>query len=93
MVQGNDSLEVQSESLLDDCSSSYCYGGLEVQTLNVELATKLEKFLKKHELLNKKNFVLKEEMKDLCSSFELTLQENEEIASECDSLKSQLDLA
>ena len=49
--------------------------------------------MEKHELLKKKNFDLKEEMKDLCSSFELTLQEKEEICSERDSLKSQLDLA
>jgi len=93
MVQGNDSLEVYSDSQLDDSSSSYCYGCLEVQTLNMELAKKLEIFLKKHDLLKKNNFELKEEIKDLCSSFELILQEKEEIASERDSLKSQLELA
>ena len=92
MVQGKNSLEVQSESQLDDCSSSFCYGCFEVQNLNVELATKLEKFLEKHELLTKKNFDLKEEMEDLCSSFESILQEKKEITSECDSLKSQLEL-
>ena len=54
MVQGKNSLEVQSNSQIDDSSSSYCYGCLEVQNLNVELATKLEKFLKKHEVLKKK---------------------------------------
>ena len=54
MVQGKDSLEVQSKSQLDDSSSSYCYGCFEVQNLNVEFATKLEKFLKKYELLKKK---------------------------------------
>ena len=48
MVQGNDSLEVQSDSQLDDSSSSYCHGSFEVQTLNMELAQKLEIFLKKH---------------------------------------------
>ena len=86
-VQGKDSLEVLSESYLDDSSNSYCYGCLEVQNLNVELATKLEKFLEKHELLKKKNFDLKEEMKDLCSTFESVLQEKEEITSERDSLE------
>ena len=84
MVQGKDSLEVQSVSQLDDSSSSYCYGCLEVQNLNVELASKLEKFLEKHELLKKKNFDLKEEMRDLCSTFESVLQEKEEITSERD---------
>ena len=44
MVQGKNSLEVQLDSQLDDSSSSYCYGCLEVQNLNVELATKLENF-------------------------------------------------
>ena len=93
MVQGKNSLEVQSDSQIDDSSSSYCYGCLEVQNLNVELATKLEIFLKKHNLLKKKNLELKEEIKYLCSNFELILQEKEEIASERDSLKSQLELA
>ena len=73
MVQGNDSLEVQSETQLDYSSSSYCYGCLEVQNLNVELVSKLENFLQKHNLLKKKHFDLKEEMKDLCSSFEVIL--------------------
>jgi len=93
MVHGNDSHEVQSDSQLDDCSSSYCYGCGEVQTLNVELTSKLEIFLEKHELLKKKHFDVKEELKDLCSTFETVLQEKGEIASERDSLKSQLELA
>jgi len=93
MVQGKNSLEVQSESQLDDCSSSYCHGCFEVQKLNVELASKLENFVEKHDSLQKKHFDLKEEMKDLCSTFELVLQEKEEITSERDSLKSQLELA
>ena len=53
----------------------------------------LKFFLEKHDLLKKKNFDLKVEMKDLCSSFESILQEKEEITCERDSLKSQLDLA
>ena len=93
MVKGNNSLEVQSDTQLDDCSSSYCDGCLEAQTLNMELATKLENFLEKHKLLKEDNLVLKNKLKDLCSNFELTLQEKEEIASERDSLKSQLELA
>ena len=51
MVQGKDSLEVHSDSQLEDSSSSYCYGCFEVQNLNVELASKLEKFVEKHNLL------------------------------------------
>ena len=47
MVQGNDSLEVQLETQLDASTSSYCYGCLEVQTINVELATKCENFFGK----------------------------------------------
>ena len=67
IVQGNDSLEVQSESQLDDSSSSYCYGCLEAQTLNMELATKLDNFLEKHKLLKEDNLVLKNELKNLLS--------------------------
>ena len=93
MVQGKNSLEVQSDSHIDDSSSSYCHGCFEVQTLNMELAQKLENLLEKHDLLKEDNLVLKNELKDLCSNFELVLQEKEEIASECDSLKSQLELA
>jgi len=93
MVHGNDSHEVHSDSQLDDSSSSFCHGCGEVQTLNMELAQKLEKFLEKHESLKKKNIVLKEELNDLCTSFETVLQEKGEIASERDSLKSQLELA
>ena len=59
MVQGKNSLEVQSDSQLDDCSSSYCDGCLEAQTLNMELATKLENFLEKHNLLKKNNLELR----------------------------------
>ena len=54
MVQGNDSLEVQPETQLDASTSSYCYGCLEVQTINVELATKCENFLEKYDLLKRR---------------------------------------
>ena len=93
MVQGKDSLEVHSDSQLEDSSSSYCHGCFEVQNLNVELASKLEKFVEKHNLLKEKHFDLQKEMKDLCSTFETILQEKEEITSERDSLESQLELA
>ena len=73
MVHGKNSLEVQSDTQSDDSSSSYCYGCLEVQSLNLELAQKLENFLKKHNLLKEDNLVLKNELKDLCSNFELVL--------------------
>ena len=93
MVQGNDSLEVHSDTQLDDSSSSYCYSCLEAQTLNMELATKFEIFLEKHKLLKKDNLVLKEENKNLSSRLENVSQERDEISSELDSFKSQLDLA
>jgi len=38
MVQGNDSLEVQSDTLLDASSSSYCNNCMDAQVMNDELA-------------------------------------------------------
>jgi len=73
MVQGKDSLEVNSDSQLDDSSSSFCHGCFEVQNLNVKLASKLENFVEKHNSLKKMHFELKEEKTDLCSTFETIL--------------------
>ena len=41
MIQGNDSLEVQSDTQLDASSNSYCNECLEAQAMNDELAKKL----------------------------------------------------
>ena len=73
MVQGNDSLEVQSKIHLDsdDCSSS-C-DNYDAHALNEELSIVCEKLLEKYNLLKKKSFELKEENKNLCSKLDLVL--------------------
>ena len=61
MVQGNDSLEVYSETQLDDddaSSSSNDY--IDPNALNEELSIVCEKLLEKYKLFKKKNFALKE---------------------------------
>ena len=95
MVQENNSLEVNSKTQLDDCanSSSNDYNCMDADALNEELSIVCEKLLKKYKILKKKSFTLNNENKDLCSKLDLVLQEKEEISSERDSLKSQLDLA
>ena len=93
IVQENDSLEVQSKTQLNANSSSYCNECMEAQAINNELAKRCEKLLEKYKLLKKDNIGLKEENKNLSSTLENVLQEKEEISSECNSLKSQLDLA
>ena len=93
MVQGNDSLEVHSDTQLDACSNSYCNDCLEAQAMNDELAKNCENLISKYKILKKENLVLKEENKNLSSKIEIVLQEKEEVSSECDSLRSQLDLA
>ena len=93
MVQGNDSLEIYSESQLDsDDASSSCDENIDANALNEELSIVCEKLLEKYNLLKRKSFELKDENKDLCSRLDLVLQEKEEISNERDSLKSQLDL-
>ena len=57
MVQGNDSLEVNSETQLDDddaSSSSNDY--VDPNVLNEELSIVCEKLLEKYNLLKKKSF-------------------------------------
>ena len=51
MVQGNDSLEVQSETQLDASSSSYCNECMDAQALNDELAKNCENLISKYKLL------------------------------------------
>ena len=93
MVQGNDSLEVNSDTQLDDSASSSCNDYVDADTLNEELSIVCEKLLEKYKVLKKKNFELKEENKNLSSKLDIVLQERDEISNERDSLKSQLDLA
>ena len=94
MVQGNDSLEVQSESQLDsfDASSS-CDEYVDANALNEELSIVCEKLIEKYNVLKKKSLGLNNDNKNLISRLNNVLQEKEEISNERDSLKSQLDLA
>ena len=71
MVQGNNSLEVQSETQLDASSSSYCNECLDAQAMNDELAKNCENLISKYKLLKKKNLALKEENKSLSSDLRL----------------------
>ena len=56
MVQGNDSLEVHSETQLDDRASSSINDYVEPDSLNEELSIVCEKLLEKYKLLKKKSF-------------------------------------
>ena len=93
MVQANDSLEVHSETQLNDSASSSCDDHIDADALNEELSIVCENLLEKYQLLKKKTFKIKEKNKDLFSKLNMTLQEKDEISNEKDSLKSQLDLA
>ena len=94
MVQGNDSLEVYSDTQLDSASSSFDdLDGMDADTLNEELSIVCENLLEKYKILKKKTFKLTKENKDLSSKFDIILQEKDEISNERDSLKSKLDLA
>ena len=63
MVQGDDSLEVHSDTQLDFSTSSYCNEYMDAQALNDELAKNCETLISKYKLLKKDNFGLKEESK------------------------------
>ena len=65
MVQGNDSLEVNSKTHLDDCanSSNDDYDSMDADALNEELSIVCENLLEKYQVLKKKSFALKEENK------------------------------
>ena len=93
MVQGNDSLEVNSDTQLDDSASSSGNDYVDADALNEEFSIVCEKLLEKYKVLKKKSFGLKEENKNLSSKLDIVLQERDEISNERDSLKSQLDLA
>ena len=61
MVQGNDSLEVNSDTQLDDASSSCSDDYVDADALNEELSIVCENLLQKYQLLKKKSLKLKEE--------------------------------
>ena len=92
MVQGNDSLKVNSKTQLDDDCASSSNEYIDANALNEELSIVCEKLLEKYNLLKKKSFELKDENKNLCSKLNLVLQEKVEISNERDSLKSKLEL-
>ena len=71
MVQGNDSLEVYSESQLNDSASSSSNDHIDADALNEELSIVCEKLLEKYKVLKKKSFRLNKENKDLCSKLDL----------------------
>ena len=65
MVQGNDSLEVNLETHLDDSASSYSddYDGMDVDALNEELSIACENLLEKYQLLKKKSIKLNKKIR------------------------------
>ena len=68
MVQGNDSLEVISDTQLDDnASSSYDDNTMDTHPLNLELFMFCKNLLSKYKALKSKSFDLKEENKNLFS--------------------------
>ena len=65
MVQGNESLEVHSDTQIDVSTSSNCNECMDAQALNDELAKNCENLISKYKLLKKDNFGLKEENENL----------------------------
>ena len=94
MVQENDSLEVNSDSHLDDCASTSNdeHDSRVEHVLNEKLSMFYENLLSKCKALKNKSFDLKKENEILFSKLDLVLKEKDEISSERDSLKTQLDL-
>ena len=92
MVQGNDSLEVHSETHLDDDDVSSSNDYVDAHALNEELSIVCEKLFEKYKILKKKSLGINNENKSLHSRLNIILQEKMEISNERDSLRSQLDL-
>ena len=66
MVQGNDSLEVHSESQLDnDSASSSCDENIDLHALNEELSIVCEKLIEKYNVLKKKSLGINNENKSM----------------------------
>jgi len=94
MVQGNDSLEVHSETPLDsDDDASSSNDIVDPHALNEELSIVCEKLIEKYKVLKKKSLEIEKENKCLHARLDCVLQEKEEISNDRDSLKSQLELA
>ena len=55
MVQGNDSLEIYSDTQLDDNTNSSCNECMDAHAVNNELVVCCEKLLEKYQLLKKKS--------------------------------------
>ena len=55
MVQGNDSLEVNSETQLDNDDCSSCDENIDAHALNEELSIVYEKLIEKYNVLKKKS--------------------------------------
>ena len=77
MIQGNDSLEENSDTQLDDSASSSDDhdSSMDAHALNEKLSKFCENLLSKYKLLKSKSFELKEETKNLFSKINLVLQE------------------
>ena len=84
MVQRNDSLEVHSDTQLDDSTSSSGDDNMDADALNEEFSLFCENLLEKYKLLKNKSFELKEENKILFSKLDMDLQERVEISNERD---------
>ena len=63
MIQGNDSLEVYSDTQLDDSSSSSCNECMDAHASNYELAKGCERLISKNKSLKKNSLKLKKKMK------------------------------
>ena len=72
MVLGNDSLEVNSDTHLDDCASSSCSDDyVDADALNEELSLFCENLLEKYQILKKKSLKLNKENKNLFSKLNM----------------------
>ena len=82
MVQGNDSLEVQSETQLDSFDSSSSCDDFDAHALNEELSIVCEKLIEKYKILKKKSREIEKENKCLNSRLDCVLQEKVEVYNE-----------
>ena len=82
MVQGIDSLEVTSDTHLDNCASSLNNdNAMDAHVLNEELSMFCENLLSKYKILKSKSFDLKKE-NELFSKLDLILKEKIKVSSE-----------
>ena len=73
MVQGNDSLEVNSDTQLDDCASFSNDHAMDAHVINEELSLFCENLLSKYKALKSKSSDLKRENKNLFFKPDLVL--------------------